>query len=60
MRAWRVQRYGSPTEALSLDDVPEPAPGPGQVLVRTVATVLNYNEVDGCRGRYLTVNPPLP
>ena len=20
----------------------------------------NYNEVDGCRGRYLTVNPPLP
>jgi NADPH:quinone reductase len=55
-----VQRYGSPTEALRLDDVPEPVPGPGQVLVRTVATVLNYNEVDGCRGRYLTVNPALP
>jgi NADPH2:quinone reductase len=28
--------------------------------VRARATVLNYNEVDGCRGRYLTVNPPLP
>ena len=23
-------------------------------------SVLNYNEVDGCRGRYLTINPPLP
>ena len=20
----------------------------------------NYNEVDGCHGRYLTVNPPIP
>lgn len=55
-----MHRYGRPTEALRLDDVPVPEPGPGQVLVRTTATVLNYNEVDGCRGRYLTVNPPLP
>ena len=31
-----------------------------QVLVRTRAAALNYNDVDGCRGRYLTVNPPLP
>src|SRR6478735_8442991 len=60
MRAWRVHRYGSPSEALDLDDVPEPEPGPGTVRVRSRATVLNYNEVDGCRGRYLTVNPPLP
>ena len=60
MRAWRVQRYGSPTEALGLEDLPVPEVGVGQVRVRTVATVLNYNEVDGCRGRYLTVNPPLP
>ena len=60
MKAWRVRRHGSPTEALRLDEVPAPEPGPGQVLVRTVATVLNFNEVDGCRGRYLTVNPPLP
>jgi len=60
MRAWRVHRYASPSEALDLDDVPEPEPGPGTVRVRSRATVLNYNEVDGCRGRYLTVNPPLP
>src|SRR4051794_30860806 len=60
MRAWRVHRYGSPSEALALDELPEPDPGPGTVRVRSRATVLNYNEVDGCRGRYLTVNPPIP
>ena len=32
----------------------------GEVVVRNTRTVLNYNEVDGCRGRYLTVNPPMP
>ena len=35
-------------------------PGPGEILVRTSASVCNYNEVDGCHGRYLTINPPLP
>src|SRR6478736_7904284 len=60
MRAWQVKRYGKPTEALELVDVPDPEPGPGELLVRTSASVLNYNEVDGCHGRYLTIDPPLP
>ena len=60
MRAWRVHRYGRPSEALDLDEIPEPEPGPGTVRVQSRATVLNYNEVDGCRGRYLTVNPGVP
>jgi NADPH2:quinone reductase len=60
MKAWRVHSFGRPSEALRLDDVDTPEPGEGQVRVRTAATVLNYNEVDGCRGRYLTVNPPVP
>jgi NADPH:quinone reductase-like Zn-dependent oxidoreductase len=60
MKAWRVVRHGRPREALALEDVPTPAPGPGQLRVRTSATVCNYNEVDGCHGRYRTVSPPLP
>ncbi len=60
VRAWQVTRYGRPAEALELRDVADPVPGPGQILVRTSASVLNYNEVDGCHGRYLTINPPLP
>lgn len=60
MRAWQVTRYGRPTEALELVDIADPIPGPGEIMVRTTASVLNYNEVDGCHGRYLTINPPLP
>jgi len=60
MRAWRVTRYGRPSQALALSTVPSPQPGPGEILVRTSASVCNYNEVDGCHGRYLTINPPLP
>jgi NADPH:quinone reductase len=60
IRAWRVVRYGPPTEALELSAIAPPWPGPGEILVRTSASVCNYNEVDGCHGRYLTINPPLP
>lgn len=60
MRAWQVTRHGRPTTALELTDVPEPIPAPGEILVRTTASVLNYNEVDGCHGRYLTIDPALP
>ncbi len=60
MKAWRVVRYARPVEALELADLPAPEPGPGQVRVHSHAGALNFNEVDGCHGRYLTVNPPLP
>jgi len=60
VRAWRVVRYGRPTEALELGVITPPRPGPGEILVRTSTSVCNYNEVDGCHGRYLTINPPLP
>jgi NADPH:quinone reductase len=59
-RAWQVVRYGRPSEALELKTVAAPQPGPGEILVRTSTSVCNYNEVDGCHGRYLTINPPLP
>jgi NADPH2:quinone reductase len=55
-----VHRYGSPTKALELDDIHVPEPGPGEVRVRVRRTVLNFNDIDGCYGRYRTVNPPLP
>ena len=60
MRSWQVVRYGTPTAALQLNALDRPTPGPGEVLVQASASVLNYNEVDGCHGRYLTINPPLP
>ncbi len=60
IRAWQVTKYGIPSVALELKEVAPPVPGPGEILVRNAASVLNYNEVDGCHGRYLTINPPLP
>ena len=60
MKAWQVTSYGPPRDALALVEVAEPVPGPREVLVRVAASAGNYNEVDACHGRYLTVDPPLP
>ncbi len=60
MKSWRVHEYGEPEEVLRLDEIPSPTPGPDEVLVRVAATTLNFNDVDGVRGRYRTVRPPLP
>ena len=44
MRAVRIDRFGGP-DVLSVHDVPEPVAGPGEVLVRVVAS--SINPVDG-------------
>jgi len=40
MKAIRIHQYGGP-EVLTLDEVPRPEPGPGQVLVRVHAAGVN-------------------
>ncbi len=60
MRAWRVHEFGEPEDVLRLDEVPAPLAGPDELLVRVAAATLNFNDVDGVRGRYRTVRPPLP
>jgi NADPH:quinone reductase len=60
VKAWRVVRHGPPLSALELAEVDVPAPGPGQARVAVHATACNLNEVDGCYGRYRTIDPPLP
>lgn len=44
MLALRIHRHGG-TEALSLDDIAEPVPGPGEVKVRACATSLNHMDL---------------
>jgi NADPH:quinone reductase-like Zn-dependent oxidoreductase len=58
--AWRVVRHGRPSEALAREAIPEPRPAAGQIRVRVRSSVCNYNEVDGCYGRYRTIDPALP
>ena len=59
MKAWQVTRHGEPKDVLELAEAPRPAAGPGQLLVRVLATVANFPDVLMCRGTY-QVRPPLP
>lgn len=43
MRAWVHDRYGPPS-VLRFEDVPVPAPGPHQVLIRVAAVSLNLSD----------------
>lgn len=43
-RTWRIHRYGGP-EALVLDTLPVPEPGPGEVRVRPRAVGLNRSDL---------------
>jgi NADPH2:quinone reductase len=56
MKAVRIHAPGGP-EALKYEDVPEPAPGPGQVLVKLEAAGVNFIDVYFRTGLY---KAPLP
>ena len=59
MRAWQVAELGEPADVLKLVDVPEPKPGPGQVLVKVAAVACNFPDILLCQGRYQE-RPALP
>ena len=59
MKAWRVHEFGEPRHVMSLDDVPDPQPDAGQLLVRVLAAAANFPDVLMCRGLY-QVRPALP
>jgi NADPH2:quinone reductase len=58
MRAVRVHELTGPA-ALRVDDVPDPTPGPGQVLVEVHAAGVNFPDVLLTRGKY-QFKPTLP
>src|SRR4051795_6369929 len=59
MRAWRVHELGNPDDVLKLEDVPQPTPRPGQVLVKVRAAALNFFDGLMIQGVYQE-RPPLP
>jgi len=52
MKMWRAHELGDPTAVLTLDEVEEPRPGPGQVVIETEAVGLTFPDVLSLRGEY--------
>ncbi|MBD0271341.1 MAG: NADPH:quinone oxidoreductase family protein [Acetobacteraceae bacterium] len=58
MKAVVCRAFGPPS-GLTLEEVPAPEPGPGQVLIRVDACAVNFPDTLIIQGRYQT-RPPLP
>src|SRR5581483_8601863 len=58
MKAIRVHEYGGPA-VLTLEDIPDPRPGPGEVVVRVRAAGVNPVDAYMHGGAYAR-KPPLP
>lgn len=59
MKAVVCERWGEPEEVLQVHEVPEPAPGRGEVRVRMIAAPINPSDLLMVRGQYGRL-PPLP
>lgn len=59
VRAWQVQRYGPPSDALRRVVVDEPVPGPGELRLRVRAAGIGLPDALMCRGSY-AFSPALP
>src|ERR1700679_4278505 len=60
MKAVQVTRHGPPGEVLLVETVERPEPGPGEVRVEVSAASLNFNDIDRCRGKLVSVPTPPP
>lgn len=58
MKAWVLERHGSPERAFALRDLPDPEPARGQVLIRSEGFGLNYADVMARKGLYREAPPP--
>jgi threonine dehydrogenase-like Zn-dependent dehydrogenase len=59
MKAARFHKTGGP-EVLIYEDVPDPVPGPGQILLKVEAAGVNYVGIMRRRGDQLHEPTPLP
>jgi NADPH:quinone reductase-like Zn-dependent oxidoreductase len=56
MKAYRLHEFTGP-DAIKLEELPSPSPGPGQVLLKVKAVSLNYRDLLISKGLY---NPKIP
>lgn len=59
MKAFVVSEITEDLSGAGIKDVPQPQPGPGEVLLKVRATSVNFPDVLMCQGKYQH-KPPLP
>lgn len=59
MRSIVIERFGNPTEVLTLGERPVPAPGAGEVRLKMILSPLHNHDLSIIRGEY-GYKPPLP
>ena len=52
MRAWMLPAGSDGFDKLTLEELPDPAPGPGEVLIQVHACSLNYRDFAVAAGKY--------
>ena len=52
MKIWRAYELGDPLDILRLEEVEDPAPRAGEVVIDTTAVGLTFPDVLACRGKY--------
>lgn len=52
MRAWRLPAGSDGFDKLTLEELPDPTPGPGEVLIRVHACSINYRDFAVAAGKY--------
>jgi NADPH:quinone reductase len=60
MKALQVTAHGRPGDVLAVRTLERPEPGPGEVLVKVGAGSLNFNDIDRCLGKLVSVPTPPP
>ena len=52
MRAWRLPAASDGFDKLALEELPDPTPGPGEVLIQVRACSINYRDFAVAAGKY--------
>lgn len=52
MRAWRLPAGSDGFDKLMLEELPDPTPGPGEVLIQVMACSINYRDFAVAAGKY--------
>ena len=52
LRAWRLPAGSTGFDQLQLEELPDPTPGPGEVMIRVMACSINYRDFAVAAGKY--------